>query len=85
MDKEMKEKIRRFIKNRFMQAGESIDDHSSLFGGNVIDSFGMIELMAFIEEHFKITISPIEVTIENFDSINKIIELIKKKQNQTQK
>ena len=63
-----------------MKGKGPLEDNESLFEGNIIDSFGMLELISFIEKKFKVTIILSEVTIENFDTINKIVKLIKSKQ-----
>lgn len=80
MEKELKEEIKDFIIKTFMKGKGPLEDNESLFEGNIIDSFGMLELISFIEKKFKVTINPSEVTIENFDTINKIVKLIKSKQ-----
>lgn len=79
MNKESKEEIKDFIIKTFMQGKGSLGDSDSLFDGNVIDSFGILELISFIEKKFKVSINPSEVTIENFDSIDKIVKLINSK------
>ena len=65
-----------------MRSGKegSIADSDSLFESNIIDSFGMIELVSFIQEEFKIQINQSEIALEYFDSLDKIAQLIKRKQ-----
>jgi acyl carrier protein len=80
MEKPLKEEIRDFIIKTFMAGKGSIADSDSLFASNILDSFGMLELIAFIEKKCKIYVTPSEVTLNNFDSLNKIIQLIQRKQ-----
>jgi acyl carrier protein len=78
-EKDLKEQLRVFIVNTFMGGQGPLKDSESLFAANVIDSFAMLELLAFIEKKFGISVNPSEVTMENFDSISKIVQLIEKK------
>ena len=50
-----------------------------------LDSFGLIELIDFIEKNFKVEIKDEEITTENFGSINKMSLLIIKKLNKKKK
>ena len=83
MDENIKRSLKEFIANRFMEGQASINDNDSLFEMNVIDSLSMLELLAFIEENFSISINPSEIMIDNFDSVNKITRLIKDKKRRT--
>ena len=74
----MKDKIRKFIIETFMQREKELDDNKSLFESGIIDSMGFIMLFAFIEKKIGVSIAMSERTIENFDSVNKIAETIKK-------
>ena len=52
---------------------------SSLLLNGILDSFGVIELVEFIESHWKISIDDSEFTLEQMGSVNKMIELISRK------
>ncbi len=45
----------------------------------VIDSMGVLELIAFIESTYDVTLDMDDLTIENFGTINDIKNLIKQK------
>lgn len=79
MEKNPKEEIKEFIIHNFMQGSGSINNSDSLFENSIIDSFGLLELIGFIEKNFSVSISPSEATIENFDSVDKIVQMIEKK------
>ena len=51
----------------------------SLLEIGVMDSFGVIELVDFIETHWGIEIADSELTVERFGGINKMSALIKEK------
>lgn len=53
-----------------------ISDEEPLFSAGLVDSFGMVELMTFIEKTSGIRISPGDVTLENFDSVARILAFV---------
>jgi acyl carrier protein len=79
MQKDLKNEVKDFIIKTFMKGKGQIGDSQSLFEENILDSFGMLELMSFIEKNFGVSFGPSEVTIKNFDSVNVIVQLIERK------
>ena len=71
--------IRMFIQEEFGVKENNLKSEESLFDSGILDSLGMITLIAFIENKFKVVINPSEVTLDNFNTINKIAALINKK------
>jgi len=51
---------------------------TSLINGGYIDSFSMVSVLVFIEDTFNIKIPDIETTPMNFNTINKMSDLINK-------
>jgi D-alanine--poly(phosphoribitol) ligase subunit 2 len=80
----MKEAIEKFIIENFMQGRKGLDDDESLFESGIIDSMGFIILLAFIERKFDISIDMKEITIDNFNTIEKIVKIIEEKINKKQ-
>ncbi|MDD5085104.1 MAG: acyl carrier protein [Candidatus Omnitrophica bacterium] len=58
---------------------ENIPLDVSLVEAGILDSFGIIELVAFIEQTWKVEITPKDFTIERMGSINKMAKLIAEK------
>jgi len=76
----MKADIKQFIiRQSALQGGRSLDDDESLLDSGVIDSTTMMDLIAFLESQFGITIGEDEMTPENFDTINAITALVSRK------
>lgn len=50
-----------------------------LFSSGLIDSFNMINLIMFIEETCQTTVKPPEITLDNLDSIDRILSFLKKR------
>jgi acyl carrier protein len=73
----MKEKIRNFIVENFLFGERELKDDESLFESGIIDSLGLIKLLAFIDEKFNVSIDMSEIMIENFNTLNGIMETLK--------
>ena len=80
-DEDIKKKLKIFIIDKFLLGdGSKIpDDDDSFLEEGIIDSTGVLELVGFIDETFKITIEDEELVPDNLDSLNKLTSFIKKK------
>ncbi|MEX2410794.1 MAG: acyl carrier protein [Candidatus Paceibacterota bacterium] len=58
----------------------SISDDDDLLGSGIIDSMGIMKLVAFIENEADVKIPPGEIVIENFMNLNAIEQYLKTKQ-----
>lgn len=58
----------------------SISEDDDLLGSGIIDSMGIMKLIAFIENEAVVKIPPGEIVIENFMNLNAIEQYIKTKQ-----
>ncbi len=77
----MKQQIRQFIVENFYVSDPSqIADDTMLVTTGVIDSTGMLEMIAFLEETFGISIGDHEMTPENLESIDRMSAFIARKQ-----
>jgi acyl carrier protein len=67
-----------FIRSRFRSSLRhgALGNDDSLFSTGVVDSFGVLELIAFLEDTFQITIDTNRHELIEFDSVNKIVELV---------
>ena len=75
-----KSQIRDFITTNFYVADPSaLEDRASLLEHGVIDSTGVLEVIAFIEETFGITVDDSEMLPENLDSIERIAAFVQRK------
>lgn len=71
-----KEELIAFIcEDASLDPGE-INDNTLLFTEGYIDSFTMTSLIAFIEEELGVEIDQSAVTLENFDSISRIMSYL---------
>jgi acyl carrier protein len=63
--------IREFVVGNFLfgQNGQQLADDQSFLETGIIDSTGVLELVAFLEQQFSITVQDRELLPENLDSI----------------
>jgi acyl carrier protein len=78
----VKEKIKNFIVENFLFGERGLEDDEPLFESGIIDSLGLIKLLAFIDETFNISMNMSEINIEDFNTLNDILETIKNKMDQ---
>lgn len=81
----IKQQIIEFITTNFLfdEENKSLGETDSLLEGGIIDSTGVLELVAFIEETYGIKVEDEEIVPENLDSINDITFYITSKLSQT--
>ncbi|MCV2874521.1 acyl carrier protein [Defluviimonas sp. WL0050] len=65
-----------FLKGALNVDVSDVEDDTLLFSTGVIDSFSMIELITYIESTTGPSIPPGDITLENFDSIGRILSYV---------
>jgi len=73
--------IRKFIFDTFMTGADDkdLDNDDPLIDKGIIDSMGMLELIAFAEEEYNIEVEDEEVIPDNFGTVNKLSAYVNKK------
>jgi acyl carrier protein len=76
----LKPPVRAFVVENFLFGNDrGLTDSASLLGQGIIDSTGVLELVAFLEREFRIRIEDEEMLPENLDSIEKIAVFVARK------
>lgn len=75
---EIHEEIRSYILENFLfgYAEEQLLNETSFLEIGVLDSTGIMELVAYLERKYKISILDAEITPENLDSIDRITNFL---------
>ena len=78
---DQREEVRKFVVDNFLfgQGGDLGDDDSFLEKG-VLDSTGVLELVAFLDRVFSVKVDDAELVPDNLDSINAICAFLERKQ-----
>lgn len=74
--------IRQFIDDNFLFGDDeaALADDTSLLDAGLVDSTGILELVAFLESDFGIQVADAEIVPENLDSIAAIAAYVAGKQ-----
>lgn len=78
---EIRRGIRSFIIDNLLlgQEDRPLDGADSLLEAGIIDSTGVLELVAFLEETYGVEVSDDEMVPENLDSIDNLVRYVAKK------
>ena len=72
--------IRNFVVENFLFGkGEQLREDTSFLESGIVDSTGILELVAFIEETFGIRMADDELIPENLDSISNVVNYLRRK------
>jgi acyl carrier protein len=74
----MEDAILRFVRDHFKASigVRTIDPTTPLFTTGIVDSFGVLELIAFLEDSFGVAIDPTQHELGDFDTVEKIAALV---------
>lgn len=65
--------IRAYLSSRLLRPGDAISGEDALlFSSGLIDSFGVLELIAYLEERYNIEIDTTKYHVLDFDTLRKI-------------
>src|SRR6185369_10474756 len=78
---EIREQLRRYIAESLLFSDKDypFEDDASFLKNGVVDSTGVMELVAYVERKFGVTVDPKEVVPDNFDSIKSLTGYIQRK------
>lgn len=79
MSDNIQRKLLEFISQNFMVEPEEIELDKSMVDEGIIDSFGLIEISAFLETECGIEITEDDMTRDNFGSVLKIVAFVQKR------
>jgi acyl carrier protein len=71
--------VRTFVVDHFLAGNATKLRADGSLLGDVIDSMGVIALVAYLQEHFGITVEDDEVLPSNLDTIDNLVAYVSKK------
>ncbi|GFO56896.1 acyl carrier protein [Geomonas sp. Red276] len=76
----LKEEIRRYVVENFLFGEDAgLKDDSSFIREGIVDSTGIMQLVSFIQEQYRISVEDEELTPENLDSIRRVTTFVEDK------
>jgi acyl carrier protein len=77
----IQQRVKQFVVENFYVSDPSeIDDGTSLIATGLVDSTGMLEVIAFLETEFGIRIRDQEMVPDNLETIGRIAAFVERKQ-----
>jgi len=82
----LRAEVRQFVIDNFLygQPAELRDDNQPFLDTGIIDSTGVLELVAFLESKYGIKIEDQELLPDNLDSVAKVCAFVERKRVATQ-
>lgn len=73
--------IRRFVIENYLfgQDADELGNDDSLLDAGLVDSTGILELIAFLEREYDISIQDEELIPDNLDSVDKLVAFVERK------
>lgn len=53
---------------------DEVDAETELFSTGILDSVAMMNIIGFVEEKAGVEVRPADVTLENFDTVQRIVD-----------
>jgi acyl carrier protein len=78
----IEERIRSFVSGNLLysDSGFPYADDTSFLQEGIIDSLGVMELVAFVQKEFEVKVDQKEVTRDHFDSVTRLAAFVRQKQ-----
>jgi acyl carrier protein len=73
---DFKQALRTALVTQFRVNRDRLDDDTGLFSGGLIDSLSVMDLVGFVEGRIGRVVPPADITMENFDSISRIVAYV---------
>lgn len=83
---QVRDQVRAFVVETFLFGDASTDlpEHGSFIEQGIVDSTGILELVAFVEDTFGIVVADAEILPANFDSIARVADFVARKRTTAQ-
>jgi acyl carrier protein len=78
---EIESKIRRFVAQNYLHApgADALPGTDSFLEKGIIDSTGILEMIAFLESEFGVKVDDEELVPENLDSVDRLVAFVERK------
>ena len=70
------ESLKTYLGDRMGLDTGTLEESTPLFSSNLLDSFSMVDLIMFIEKEGGVRLDPTDVSLDNLDSIGRILKFV---------
>jgi len=86
-EQEMEETVKSLISQRLLDdAGRRVlagmGNDESLIEAGLLDSLGLVQMVSFLEQEFEVIFDPMDIAIENLESVERIVALVQSRMQQ---
>ena len=74
-----KDELFTFLDKKLGVDTSSIDETTLIFSTGMVDSFSLVSLITFIEKKAGFRMNPLDVSLENMDSVERILAYVERK------
>ena len=74
---QIRDTVRQFIKDSFLV--DDFEDTASFLNEGIVDSLGVMQLVAFVEAEYGFKVSERELLPQNFDSVERVSAYVERK------
>ena len=79
VDEDERNKVRGYILDSILLGTtEKLDDSASLLDAGILDSTGTMELVAYLEDEFGLTVFDSDIVADNLDTVDRICAFIQR-------
>jgi len=80
-EQDVRRQMRTFIEENFMYLDPDADlgDDQDLLAAGIVDSLGFVELVEEVEARFAVGVEDVEITEDNFGSVDAIVAYVQRK------
>jgi len=71
-----KQQLLEFMQTQLQLDVSDVTEETRLFSDSLLDSLAMVEVIAFVEKAANVRFDPQDVTLENLDSIGRIMAFV---------
>ena len=77
---DMHEVVLEYVVDEYVEEDDDVEvgPDTPLISSGIVDSFSMVSLKAFLEKKYQVKLPDEDATPEAFDTVNSIVELVKK-------
>ena len=74
-----KEALFTFIDQKLGVERSKLDEQTPIFSSGLVDSFSLVSLITFIEKQCGFRVNPMDVNLENLDTVDRILAYTERK------
>ena len=80
MDKvKIKNDIIKFLQQDCGVSKKQLSDAKKIFSSGLLDSLDIMKIILFFEKNYSISISPLEVSIDHFDTVDLMVAFVQRR------